>query len=418
MPRRRSSLATKTSRLALPLSDAPEWEVVSPGVRLGYRRGRGTLGKGGNWLAAARDIAGKRLQQRLGHADDVADADGAQVLTHEQAKDAARSWATSLLRAGGKPTYRITVNDALDQYLAAREAEGMKSIDDTRRRANHHIRPVLGKFAVADLTVAQLSRWRDGIANSPKQLRTGRFAEKRNTAVTDLNDPEVKRRRRDTANRNLTILKAALNWAHQHQLVQDDTAWRLTKPYQGTTAARVRFLAADEQTRLLGKCEGALKNLTGSALVTGARFGELRRLDVQDFDEDNGSIFVAESKSGKSRHVPLPPGGVRLFAKLAKDRPGNAPLLVNDDGERWTTSSYSRDFRAAVAAANLEAITFHEIRHTYASTMVRAGAMLSIVAQALGHSDTRMVEKHYGHLAPSYVADTIRKHAPDLQIDF
>jgi len=36
----------------------------------------------------------------------------------------------------------------------------------------------------------------------------------------------------------------------------------------------------------------------------------------------------------------------------------------------------------------------------------------------LGHSDTRMVEKHYGHLAPSYVADTIRKHAPDLQLDF
>jgi hypothetical protein len=36
------------------------------------------------------------------------------------------------------------------------------------------------------------------------------------------------------------------------------------------------------------------------------------------------------------------------------------------------------------------------------------GAPLAVVATQLGHSDTRMVEKHYGHLAPSYVADTVR----------
>ena len=37
-----------------------------------------------------------------------------------------------------------------------------------------------------------------------------------------------------------------------------------------------------------------------------------------------------------------------------------------------------------------------------------------VVAHALGHADTRMVEKHYAHLAPSYVADTIRRMAPDI----
>jgi hypothetical protein len=34
--------------------------------------------------------------------------------------------------------------------------------------------------------------------------------------------------------------------------------------------------------------------------------------------------------------------------------------------------------------------------------------------QALGHADTRMVDKHCAHLAPSYVADTIRRMAPDF----
>jgi hypothetical protein len=41
-----------------------------------------------------------------------------------------------------------------------------------------------------------------------------------------------------------------------------------------------------------------------------------------------------------------------------------------------------------------------------------AGAPLLVVAQNLGHADTRMVERHYGHLAQSFVAETIRRTAP------
>ena len=41
---------------------------------------------------------------------------------------------------------------------------------------------------------------------------------------------------------------------------------------------------------------------------------------------------------------------------------------------------------------------------------------MGVIAQQLGHADTRMTEKHYAHLAPSYVADTIRAHFPTLGI--
>ena len=40
------------------------------------------------------------------------------------------------------------------------------------------------------------------------------------------------------------------------------------------------------------------------------------------------------------------------------------------------------------------------------------GVPLLVVAKNLGHVDTRMVERHYGHLAPSYIADAIRAGAP------
>ena len=48
--------------------------------------------------------------------------------------------------------------------------------------------------------------------------------------------------------------------------------------------------------------------------------------------------------------------------------------------------------------------------------MIRDGAPLIVLAEALGHSGTRMAEKHYAHLALSYVADTIRRTGPDLSL--
>ena len=57
-------------------------------------------------------------------------------------------------------------------------------------------------------------------------------------------------------------------------------------------------------------------------------------------------------------------------------------------------------------------ISFHILRHTWASLAVMNGVPLMVVAKNLGHADTRMVEKHYGHLSPSYVAEAIRAGAP------
>jgi len=53
-------------------------------------------------------------------------------------------------------------------------------------------------------------------------------------------------------------------------------------------------------------------------------------------------------------------------------------------------------------------VNFDGLRHTHASRFSMRGVPLAVIAAQLGHADTRMVEKHYGHLAPSYVADTVR----------
>jgi integrase len=60
------------------------------------------------------------------------------------------------------------------------------------------------------------------------------------------------------------------------------------------------------------------------------------------------------------------------------------------------------------------AVNFHILRHTHGSHLAMSGVPMGVVAAQLGHADTRMTEKHYAHLAPSYVAQTIRANFPVL----
>ena len=92
-------------------------------------------------------------------------------------------------------------------------------------------------------------------------------------------------------------------------------------------------------------------------------------------------------------------------------------MFTHANGTGWKTSEQARLMAAANEHARLKPrITFHGLRHTWASLSVMAGVPLLVVAKNLGHADTRMVEKHYGHMAPSHVRDAIRAGAPKFGI--
>ena len=61
------------------------------------------------------------------------------------------------------------------------------------------------------------------------------------------------------------------------------------------------------------------------------------------------------------------------------------------------------------------AISFHILRHTYASLyLMSPGADLPGLAKQLGHADTRMTLRHYAHLAENWRAQQAQRHAPRL----
>jgi integrase len=153
--------------------------------------------------------------------------------------------------------------------------------------------------------------------------------------------------------------------------------------------------------------------LVRAALLTGCRFGELAALQVRDFNPDAGTLHIRTSKRGKARHVVLHEEGSELFCRLAAGRPSTELMLRKADGNRWGKSNQTRPMAEACGRANIDPpASFHALRHTYASHAVMAGAPLLVITKNLGHSDTRMVEKHYGHLSESYFTDAIRAAAP------
>jgi integrase len=250
-------------------------------------------------------------------------------------------------------------------------------------------------------------------------LRSKNGAKKPNFRELDKTDHEAIRRRRASANRTLTVLKAALNRAWREGKIASDDPWRRVEPFEEADAARVRYLTVAEAIRLLNACEPGFRRLAQAALATGARYGELIALRVSDFNPDSGTIHVRTSKSGKGRHIVLNEEGTALFRSLTVGKSGDALLLMRADGLPWKPAHQARPMAEACKQAKIAPpASFHVLRHTWASLAVMNGAPLMVVARNLGHADTRMVERHYGHLAPSYISDAIRATAPKFGIKY
>ena len=413
---RDSRLETRTARAALKPSGKPYYRAIDEGLHLGYRKGKAA----GKWLMRRYAGNGAYVLEPIASADDTIDADGGTVLSFPQAQAVARQRFVERNRTDSSLPVRArpyTVRDAIDDYIGWME-QNRKSARDARWRADGLILPALGNLPCVKLTSEQVRSWLDGLAKQAPRLRTRKGeAQRFKSAGTD--DPEEAiRRRRATANRTLTILKAALNHAWREHKVPSDDAWRPVKGYREADVARVRHLTIAESQRLINASDPDFRNLVQAALLTGARVGELGSLTVGDFNSDSGTLHIRISKSGKGRHVVLTEEGVMFFRGLAAGRSPRDRLLLKDDGGRWLKSHQTRPMNEACKRGKIDPpASFHVLRHTFATLTIMNGAPLIVVAKNLGHSDTRMVEKHYGHLAPSYVADAIRAAAPPFGIE-
>lgn len=327
----------------------------------------------------------------LNAADDHCDADGETVLDWRQAQDAARAWAANQTKAGP-----LTVEAACRDYIEdLRIRKGQEPAREAEGRINKRLIPVLGCKRLAELTVADVRSWHSGLV--------------------DGEDEDSIRRSRDTANRLLSIAKAAFNHAFNGERVPDDKAWRRVKAFKGVGEARKVILTDAELQGLVDACEPGLRDLVAIGAWIGARLGELTSARVRAFDVAAATLRVRGKTGGREIH--LPTAAVELLRHLSSGKRGDDRLFTNQEGLQWTKSLHQRPFEEAVGRAGLDPdTTFYALRHTYISRALVAGVPTKAVADHCGTS-MAMIERYYAKFIQTDRARYAAVAAPVLQLE-
>jgi integrase len=139
---------------------------------------------------------------------------------------------------------------------------------------NAAVLPKLGHLLVERLTPEQINRWRNELAASGKRIRTKKYADQPARCPPPTSE-HGRRRPPATANRVLTMLKAALNRAYHAGRAPSDAAWRKVTPFRQVDEAVIQYLRNDEIRRLVNAYEGDFRPLVQAGLLTGCRYSEL-----------------------------------------------------------------------------------------------------------------------------------------------
>src|SRR5262249_58906597 len=159
---------------------------------------------------------------------------------------------------GNGPIVRLTVRQAMHRYIDFKHQRG-QPVGDLISRSNVHIIPTLGDLVVCELTAEQLRRWLALMAHSPAQRRAKAGQPQYRSEPTT--DEEI-RQRRASANRVLTMLKAALNHAYDEGHVGNRDAWgRRLAPFEKGEVARVGYLTVAEAEGLMNACDPGFRPL-------------------------------------------------------------------------------------------------------------------------------------------------------------
>jgi integrase len=390
----RVSLISREQRKKLAARDTPYYQAIGEGISIGYRKGK----LGATWSVRQFKL-GKYVKREIGRADDTLPADGMTVLTWQDALKIATDEPARTAAFAAK----YSVEQCVSDYLQHRRAIGRSLL--AIKNDEGTLKWFLDKFGsrqVSDLSTSDLQRWRDGLVIQPAA----------EADLTEAQRREQLRASQASANRFWTACRAALNFAFTTGRVDADLAWRRVKPFQGVDQARTRFLSVAECNKLLRACPTHFGNLAQAALLTGLRPGELVRLTVEQF---KGTRLEVAAGKGKLRYVPLTRAGQAFFKKLAKGRQPGDLVLPNSEGGNWTPMQIARAMRAAVTGAKIPPAVFYDLRRSYGSLLANAGAGLSIIANALGHVDTRMTKRHYAHLLDSVVAAELQDKLPTFR---
>ena len=312
----------------------------------------------------------------------------------------------------GRPTLpsKITVAELLDEWLMVRlPALEPNTYAEYARMVERRIKPHLGHYKVKDLRPGHVAKMQHAL-RQPGANRRGKA--KRGLTETSIQHTYV-------------TLKSAIEYAVRQRLVSRNVMEDVDRPRRETTNIHVwsagelaSFLAAAEPERLFP--------LFRLASHTGARRSELLGLRWSHVDVAAATISIASRRTrvgytmvdragtktaAGARVVDLDVDTVAALKRwrraqtAERDAWGSAHVesgyvFTDESGQPLHADHVANRFDRLVRKASVPTVRFHDLRHTHATLLLKAGVPVHVVAQRLGHSSPALTLSIYSHVLP------------------
>lgn len=404
-------IKTVEGRAKLDPRREPYWTSLGTGRHIGYR----VTSTGGTWQARVYDPSTHRRQTKS------LDGDMRGIMGKDQYTEAVKFAQVFFahIDKGGR-TEAITVAQAWQNYIArtrdddmpkmgkrAKRKRGADAAEQAalilerrfRRQVEHD---PIAKIAVAKLQPRHVEAWVKRLAREPaKQPKRGPSCRSKKPQASPKTKSDA------TVNRDVGVMKAALNLALRDRYVTSDDAWRdaLAPLYiDDKDARRDTVLSVAERKALLDAIDDAsLKVFVNVLCRLPLRPGAAASLEVRDLKGD--VLTVRKDKGHPARSFTLSRDNAAMLRKCARGKLPRAPLFTQANGRPWDKDAWKKPIKAAVLKAGLPPeSTAYTLRHSAITDYVNGGAPSYEIANIAGTS-ARMIEKFYFHSQ----ADTSRR---------
>jgi len=328
--------------------------------------------------------------------------------TKRDAERALREIISSIEQGAYVKPNKLTLGELLRLWL--KDYASMNTTDRTQESyysiVETHLIPALGRIPLTDLQ-----------AQHVQSYYSSKLADGRADGKGGLSARSVVYHHR--------ILSKALDYAVKMGLVVRNVDNVVQPPR--VARATMRTLSLEEVTRFLEAAQDTDYYVYFSTLLyTGLRRGELLALRWRNLDLEagtltvvetayrlgNGDYIIKEPKTPQSRRtVTLPPSLVELFKAYLADQEllriqlgvslnADDFVFIRPDGSPINPNAVTLAFRRIIKKAGLKALRIHDLRHTHASLMLKAGINPKVVSERLGHANIGITLDIYSHVLP------------------
>ncbi len=335
--------------------------------------------------------------------------------------DAEKLLAELVKRSHGGETVvseRITLGDYLTgRWLPVQEARLRKSTHDAyRRNIELHVIPALGKRQLDQLTPEDIDLFYAALLKSGRKKRPGEKGPTKGLAPKTVHNIHV------------MLNKALGDAARKGTVVRNVVALADAPSLQARKRPEIKAWEIDQLVRFLDAiAPHRMAPAFYFSAYTGMRRGEVLGVRWRDLDLDAGRVSVRQAlvsvayevsisdvKTTTSRRTIDIDDNVAQVLKdwhknRTEERDGVQPtaddlVFVKADGTSMHPDIFSQLFDRTVAKIEIPDISLHDLRHTHATLLLKAGVNVKVVSERLGHANVAFTMNVYQHVLPGMQA--------------